>query len=67
LSDPKKKELYDQYGEAGLRDGGGGGGGGGFHPGQAEDIFAQFFGRARCTIGIAPYAITITTQYGHFT
>jgi DnaJ family protein B protein 4 len=42
LSDPKKKERYDQFGEDGLRDGGGfGGGGGGVDP---HDIFAQFFG-----------------------
>jgi DnaJ family protein A protein 2 len=25
LTDPKKRELYDQYGEDGLKDGGGGG------------------------------------------
>ena len=43
LSDPKKKELYDQFGEDGLKDGFGGGGGG-FHASNAEDIFAQFFG-----------------------
>jgi DnaJ-class molecular chaperone len=39
LSDPKKKELFDQYGEDGLKDGfGGGGGHGGANP---EDIFSQ--------------------------
>lgn len=43
LSDPKKKELYDQFGEDGLKDGFGGGGGG-FSASNAEDIFAQFFG-----------------------
>jgi len=37
LSDPQKKEIYDQYGEEGLQ-------GQGFHSSAAEDIFAQFFG-----------------------
>lgn len=43
LSDPKKKELYDAYGEDGLKDGGGMPGGG-FSAQHAEDIFANFFG-----------------------
>jgi DnaJ family protein A protein 2 len=38
LSDRQKREIYDQYGEAGLE---GGAGGGGM---AAEDLFAQFFG-----------------------
>lgn len=37
LSDPEKKELYDRYGEQGLREGGGGGGG-------MDDIFSHIFG-----------------------
>lgn len=37
LSDPQKREIYDQYGEEGLK-------GGGFHASDAESIFAQFFG-----------------------
>eukprot|EP01103_Thecamoeba_quadrilineata_P005952 TRINITY_DN15697_c0_g1_i1.p1 TRINITY_DN15697_c0_g1~~TRINITY_DN15697_c0_g1_i1.p1 ORF type:complete len:345 (+),score=91.45 TRINITY_DN15697_c0_g1_i1:35-1069(+) len=58
LSDLQKKEVYDKYGEEGLKgeiptgaEGGFGGfpgGGGGrsyhFNPRSAEDIFAQFFG-----------------------
>lgn len=38
LSDSQKRQIYDQYGEAGLE---GGAGGGGM---AAEDLFAQFFG-----------------------
>lgn len=37
LSDSQKRQVYDQYGEAGLE----GGAGGGM---AAEDLFAQFFG-----------------------
>jgi len=37
LSDPSKKELYDQYGEEGLKEGG-------FHASDASSIFEQFFG-----------------------
>ncbi|GIX72075.1 dnaJ homolog subfamily B member 4 [Caerostris extrusa] len=51
LSDKKKKEVYDQFGEEGLKGGMGGGGGGGagqnyhytFH-GDPRATFAQFFG-----------------------
>ncbi|KOS18881.1 Mitochondrial protein import protein mas5 [Escovopsis weberi] len=39
LSDSQKRQIYDQYGEAGLE--GGAGAGGGM---AAEDLFAQFFG-----------------------
>ncbi len=38
LSDSKKRQLYDQYGEDGVKNGGGGGA----H--SAADIFSQFFG-----------------------
>jgi len=41
LSDPEKRQIYDTYGEDGLKDGGGGGGGGG---GSPFDIFEQMFG-----------------------
>lgn len=37
LTNPEKKELYDRYGEKGLREGGGGG------PGM-DDIFSHIFG-----------------------
>lgn len=39
LSDPQQRQIYDQYGEEGLEQGGGMGGGM-----AAEDLFAQFFG-----------------------
>ncbi|KAJ1727937.1 DnaJ- protein scj1 [Coemansia biformis] len=43
LSDDEKREIYNRYGEEGLKNQGGpGGGGGGFH--DPFDIFAQFFG-----------------------
>lgn len=41
LSDPQKRERYDQFGVEALREGGGGAGHGGVSP---EDIFAAFFG-----------------------
>ena len=57
LSDKKKREVYDKYGEEGLRAGGGGGGGGGRSPqsggganftytfhGDPRATFAEFFG-----------------------
>jgi DnaJ family protein A protein 2 len=40
LTDADKKEIYDKYGEEGLKEGGGPGGG--FH--DAGSIFEQFFG-----------------------
>ena len=44
LSDPEKRDIYDQFGEDGLSGAGGAGGfpGGGF--GFGDDIFSQFFG-----------------------
>ncbi len=42
LSDPKKKEVYDQYGEEGLKQSGPGGEGAHFR--DPMDIFSMFFG-----------------------
>ncbi|KAJ6391018.1 hypothetical protein OIU77_025093 [Salix suchowensis] len=42
LSDPDKREIYDQYGEDALKEGMGPGGGGGGH--NPFDIFESFFG-----------------------
>jgi len=41
LSDEKKRQMYDQYGEQGLKEGGGPGG---FHSADPFDIFNMFFG-----------------------
>ncbi|KAF9676536.1 hypothetical protein SADUNF_Sadunf08G0012200 [Salix dunnii] len=41
LSDPEKREIYDQYGEDALKEGMGGGGSGAHDP---FDIFQSFFG-----------------------
>ncbi|KAL8195996.1 hypothetical protein R6Q57_024996 [Mikania cordata] len=41
LSDPEKREIYDQYGEDALKEGMGGGGS---SSGNPFDIFEQFFG-----------------------
>ncbi|KAK4403949.1 DnaJ proteinANJ1 [Sesamum angolense] len=41
LSDPEKREIYDQYGEDALKEGMGSGGGAGHNP---FDIFESFFG-----------------------
>ncbi|CAA2969328.1 dnaJ protein homolog [Olea europaea var. sylvestris] len=41
LSDPEKREIYDEYGEDALKEGMGGGGGGMHDP---FDIFQSFFG-----------------------
>jgi molecular chaperone DnaJ len=44
LSDPEKRQIYDTYGEAGLRRGAGGAGGGFDGFGGFTDIFDAFFG-----------------------
>ena len=58
LSDPQKRQIYDQFGEEGLKGGGMGGSGGGgggmpggfryeFH-GDPNEIFRNFFGEHVC-------------------
>jgi DnaJ homolog subfamily A member 2 len=42
LSNPQKRQIYDQFGEEGLKSGGGGGFGGGF-----GDIFEMFSGQSQ--------------------
>ncbi|WP_064612104.1 molecular chaperone DnaJ [Streptobacillus moniliformis] len=44
LSDPEKKQLYDQYGHAAFEQGAGGFGGQGFEGFDFGDIFSSFFG-----------------------
>ena len=54
LSDPEKREIYDQYGEDALKEGMGGGGGGAHDP---FDIFQSFFG------GGNPFGGKFSDQY----
>lgn len=51
LSDKKKREIFDQYGEDGLKGniGGGGGGGGGGQPGPGQTFTYSFHGDPRAT------------------
>ena len=44
LSDEKKRSMYDQVGEQGMKEGAGSGGGSGFHGSDPFDIFNMFFG-----------------------
>uniref|UniRef100_A0A3Q7GN62 J domain-containing protein n=1 Tax=Solanum lycopersicum TaxID=4081 RepID=A0A3Q7GN62_SOLLC len=55
LSDPEKRELYDQYGEDALKERMGGGSGG--H--NPFDIFESFFGGA---FGVYPSSMWVSTE-----
>lgn len=44
LSDPQKRQQYDQFGHAAFENGGGSGGAGGFDFGDMGDIFGDIFG-----------------------
>src|SRR3954469_18258219 len=44
LSDPQKKQMYDQFGHAAMGGGGGGGFEGGFGGASMNDIFGDIFG-----------------------
>lgn len=45
LSNPEKRQMYDQYGHDGVNPNMGGGGfGGGFNPFDLDDLMSQFFG-----------------------
>ena len=44
LSDPQKRQQYDQFGHAAFENGGGAGGAGGFDFGDMGDIFGDIFG-----------------------
>lgn len=43
LNDPQKREIYDRYGEEGLKNGADGGFGAHFTPSAADDIFRSMF------------------------
>ena len=47
LSDPQKRQQYDQFGHAAFENGGGPGGAAGFDFGDMGDIFGDIFGGAR--------------------
>ncbi len=50
LSDKKKRDIYDQYGEEGLKGSAGGGGGGGHgHSGQGQNFTYTYHGDPRAT------------------
>jgi molecular chaperone DnaJ len=67
LSDAKKRQVYDQYGEAGLSGGGGhpGGGFGGFQHGEGADVFGDIFEQFFGAGGGHPGAGRSRTRRGH--
>lgn len=74
LSDKQKRQIYDMYGEEGLKGGfpgagpdGGGGHGGAYHfdEGMASRIFEQFFGGGFGGFGGGP-GVRFTTNRGGF-
>ena len=61
LSDPQKREMYDQFGLDAVKGSGGGGGGMGGFPFGGDSLFSQFFGggdmfgACECDIGYAVF------------
>lgn len=69
LSDPQKREIYDRYGEDGLKSGMGGGGPGGAGGAgpqfrNAEDLFREFFGGGMGGDGADPFAEMFGGHFG---